>query len=103
MHRRRRGSEEAHGVGAEFPVLLGPAVRFSCTTVQTQHELQVLVRFLLVRQRPVVRTLVLIGALVAPTCALQRGVMRGHFPPGYDSGAGGIQHEDQTGQGADAQ
>lgn len=90
MHRRRRRPQQTDRVGAELSVLLGPAVRLGCALVQTQHELQVLVRFLLVRQRPVVRAFVLC-ALVAP----QRGMMRGHFPPGRDTGTGGAQQEDE--------
>lgn len=35
-------------------MLLGPAVRLGRAPVQAHHEAQVLVRFLLVRQRPVV-------------------------------------------------
>lgn len=102
MHRRRRWSQQTHRVGAELSVLFGPAVRFGCAPVQAQHELQVLVRLLLVRQRPVVRAFELC-ALVTPAAAPQRGVMGGHFPPGHNSGAGGPQQEDERGQDADTQ
>lgn len=37
-------------------MLFGPAIGLGRALVQAQHELEVLVRFLLVRQRPVVRT-----------------------------------------------
>ena len=83
-------------------MLFGPAIWFCCAAVQAEHELQVLVRFLLVRQRTVVCSSVLC-ALVAPPAALQRGMMGGHFPPGYHSGTGGTQQVDKTGQSADTQ
>lgn len=79
MHRRRRGSQQADRVGAELSVLFGSAVRFGRAPVQIEHELYVLVRSLLVRQRPVVRARVL------------RALVGGHFSPRYDSGAGGAQ------------
>lgn len=72
MHSRRRGPEQTHRVGTELPVLFGPSVRFGRATVQAQHKLQVLVRFLLVRQRPVV-----VGDALASTAARQRLVWRG--------------------------
>ncbi|PWA19852.1 hypothetical protein CCH79_00015875 [Gambusia affinis] len=97
VDRRRRGSHEAHRVGAELPVLLGSAVWFGCAPVQIEHELQVLIGLLLVRQRPVVR------ASVTPPAALRRGLAGGHLPPGEDSGAGGTQQVDETGQDADTQ
>lgn len=97
MHRRRGRSEQTHRVGAELPVLFGPAVRFGCALVQAQHELQILIRFLLVRQRPVVR------AFGTPAVALQRAVMGGHLPAGRYSGAGGTQQEEEAGQDADSQ
>lgn len=100
MHRRRRRFQQTHGVGAELSVLFGPAVRFGCALVQTQHELQVLVRFLLVRERPVVvlvvRVFVLLCALMTPTAAPQREVMRGR-----GSGTGRTEQVDQRGQDAD--
>lgn len=100
MHRRRRWSEQADRVGAELPVLFGPAVRLGRALIQTQHELQVLVRFLLVRQRPVVRAFVLCAPMT-PTAALQRGVSGGQFPVGDNSGAGGTQQGDKRGQEED--
>lgn len=60
-------------------MLSGPAVRLGRAPVQTQHELQVLVGFLLVRQRPVVLLLM----LVSVTAALQRGATSGQFPVGH--------------------
>lgn len=103
MHRGGRGSQQAHRVGTELPVLFGPAVRFGGAPVQTQHELQVLVRFLLVCQRPVVSAFVL-RALVTPAAALQHGgLVSGHFVPGHSSGAGGPQQEDEGGQDEDTQ
>ncbi|KAF3837365.1 hypothetical protein F7725_004829 [Dissostichus mawsoni] len=62
---------ESHRVGAELPVLFGPAVRFCSALVETQHELQVLVRFLLVRQRSVVRAFVPRGALLTTPASLR--------------------------------
>lgn len=97
MDRGRRGSHKAHRVGAELPVLLGSAIWFGCAPVQIEHELQVLIGLLLVRQRPVVR------ASVTPPAALRRGLAGGHLSPGEDSGAGGTQQVDETGQDADTQ
>lgn len=78
-------------------MLLGSAVRFGCAPVQTEHELEVLVGLLLVRQRPVMR------AAVTPPAAPQRGLVGGHLPPGEHSGAGGTQQVDEAGQDADTQ
>lgn len=78
-------------------MLSGPAVRFGCAVVQTEHELQVLVRFLLVGQRPVVVRSSVLRALVTPTTAPQRGLVRGHVLPT----ASGTEQEDEAGQDAD--
>lgn len=102
VHRGRRGLQQAHSVGAEFPVLLGPAVRSGCALVQTEHELQVLIRFLLVGQRQVVVRSFVLCARVTPAAAPQRGVRRGHLLPGQEAGAGGAEQEDKKGQDADA-
>lgn len=100
MQRGRGGSQESHRVGAELPVLFGPAVRFCSALVETQHELQVLVRFLLVRQRPVVRAFVPRGALLTPPVSPRCAAMGGHVLSGQHPGAGGVQEEDKTGQDA---
>lgn len=97
MHRRGRRSQQTDRVGAELSVLFGSAVRLRCAAVQTQHKLQVLVRFLLVCQRPVVCALVL-WALVTPVAAF-----RGHFPPGRNLGISGTHEEDKTVQDQDSQ
>lgn len=83
-------------------MLFGPAVRFGCAPIQAEHELQVLVRFLLVRQRPVVRSHVF-GALVTPPAALRRRGMGSHVSPGCSAGAGGTQQEEKTGESAGTQ
>lgn len=107
MHRRRHGSEQAHRVGAELPVLFGSAVRLGRAPVQAEHELQVLVRFLLVGERPVVRSAPVLGALlwlmmvVAPPAAPL--MVGGHSPPCRRSGARATQQVDETGEDADTQ
>lgn len=68
-HGRRRGPEQTHRVGTELPVLFGSSVRFGRASVQAQHELQVLVRFLFVCQRAVV--VVVVGNALASTAARQ--------------------------------
>lgn len=77
MHSRRRGPEQTHRVGTELAVLLGSSVRFGRALVQAQHELQVLVSFLLVRQWPVV---VAAANGLASTAARKRLVWRGRLP-----------------------
>lgn len=69
-------------------MLFGSAVGFGCAPVQTEHELQVLVGLLLVRQRPVV------GATVAPPAAPQRAAGRRRGP----RDAGGAQQVEEAGQ-----
>lgn len=78
-------------------MLFGPSVRFGGASVQTQHELQVLVRFLLVRQRSVVR------AILTATAARQHRVLGEELPASRNSGAGGRQHGDKAGQEEDTQ
>lgn len=93
MHSRRRGPEQTHRVGTELPVLLGPSVRLGRALVQAQHELQVLVRFLLIRQRPVV------AHWLASTAARERLVWRDRLPvDGRNTFAAEGHHGYYTGQ-----
>lgn len=80
-------------------MLFGPAIGLGRALVQAQHELKVLVRFLLVRQRPVVGTHVPQPGAAAP----QRGPAgREQLPVVHGSGAGGAKqveeggHEEET-------
>lgn len=103
MHRGRHRGQQPHRVGPELPVLFGSAVRPGRAPVQGEHELQVLVGFLLVGERPVVCCSSVPAALLllAPPAAPQ--MVGGRFPPCRRSGARATQQVEETGEDADTQ